>query len=67
MMRERGYAKGMVESKIQSDALLLTGVKENSTANRTFGGTGAAQFIAHETASQPHRSSHTSRTGVAHE
>ena len=36
----------MVKSEIQWDALLLTGVKDFSTANGKVGGNEAAMFIA---------------------
>ena len=36
MMAENGYQLGMVETKIQSDALLLTGVRKKLQNNGKF-------------------------------
>jgi hypothetical protein len=46
MRAKLGYPKGMVEAKIQPDALLLTGVKDFSTADGNVGGNRAATFMA---------------------
>jgi hypothetical protein len=42
----KGYLKGIFELKIHTDALLLTGVEDFSTADDNFGGNEATIFMA---------------------
>jgi hypothetical protein len=49
------YKVWMIESKIQWDALLLTGVKDFSTANGNVGGNEAATSIATQPATRRQR------------
>jgi hypothetical protein len=58
----KGYLKGMFESKIQCDALLLTGVKDFSTANGNAGGNEAATLIATQSATRRQRGDNACHT-----
>src|SRR5581483_2310546 len=60
----KGYQMGMVESKIHRDALLLTVVKDFSTANRNVGGNAAATFVATQSATQRQRAGNAHRTSL---
>jgi hypothetical protein len=46
MHPEQGYLIGMVQLKIHQDALLLSGVKDFSTANDNIRGNEAATLMA---------------------
>lgn len=53
---------GMFELKIHTDALLLTVVKDFSTANRNVGGNVVATFVATQSATQRQRAGNVHRT-----
>jgi len=56
------YKRSMIESKIQWDALLLTDVKDFSTANGNAGGNKAATLIATQSATRRQRASNAYHT-----
>jgi hypothetical protein len=62
MRTKKGYRNGMVEPKIHHDALLLTVVKDFTTANGIFGGSAVATFMATEPAPQWQRSDNAHHT-----